>query len=73
MTLKEILEEKGITTYRLYKESGLVMSACYRLVNDERSINNATITTVQKLANVLTKGNVNTLLQLLNDDNRIKE
>lgn len=73
MTLDEIIKARGLTIYEVAKQSGYCMSGCYRLARQERNINTISMSTLVKLASVLTNGDVNRLLKLLNEDNKIKE
>lgn len=54
-TVREVLEDHGITPYRLMKESGLAQGTVYRLVNgDTRSLNADTLDRVMATLRRLT-------------------
>ncbi len=82
-TFKKVLDKCGISGYELSIMSGHCMSGVYRFISGERDIKKAKLETLVNFANVLTDGDVNKLiylieledknLQINKDDNRIKE
>lgn len=81
--LKKVLKMKNVSIYYVAQASGINISCLYRLTTGERDIHNVKFQTLQKLANVLTEGNVvellslidrnDNLLKLVNEEDKIKE